>query len=510
MKGFLATHNVVAISASAVEDKINQPLAPDLALLVAMDNIINPDHRTETNADDATGKEEPDTIYRRGGPATWNPTFNRAQPQHLAFLAGYGLGTATTVAAGSGYRHTFKPIVGDLDEERSDPSFTAVQRLGLSVVKELFASMFVDQFTLTATKDTFLKISGQCKATGFHQANVIVEEISGFADDVSLSPAANAVEGSTAAERLDSIHSIDFRQTGTNHWQPSKVTAVSDATPAVLTIKPVSASNDAGTWRVVYVPVETASLDTGTATSDPPDDESGVLTDSAVTMTEDEHEDRWLVMTSGSADKRIWKITENGTDTITCGGINLYEAGVRSGDAYNVIQFGWLPFPVRVNEPPLLVSGLYLYDGGYWNGSEFLGGRLIAAPLSELTYTFQKNLTPEFTAGSGTDAYATRALRSGRTQTLTVNKDCRDWLTKKRLELGEYFGIRLLVVGPEYEPGYKYQAEIIFPRVGITQAPTSVDNKRLKESVEITVLEDDVHGSVIVIVQNLQSSYLGS
>jgi hypothetical protein len=156
------------------------------------------------------------------------------------------------------------------------------------------------------------------------------------------------------------------------------------------------------------------------------------------------------------------------------------------------------------------VSGLHLYVGGYWDGSEFLGGREIAAPLSELTYTFQKNLTPEFTAGSGTDAYATRALRSGRTQTLTVNQDCRDWLTKKRLGLANISVSGCWWWGRNMNPGTITRRKSSFRAWRITQAPISVDNKRLKESVEITVLEDDVHGSVIVIVQNLQSSYLGS
>lgn len=506
----LATHNLVAVSAAEAEGAINQVLAPDVALLVRAEDIINLESRRETNADEATGKEEADTIYSLGGKAVWSPSFDKAQAQHVAFLIAFGLGTVSTASAGAtGYQHTITPISSDLDEARSNPSFSAVQRLGNAIAKRLFGSMFVDQITLTCSQDAWVQISAQCKGTGYNQANLVSEEVAGFADDTSVTLSANAVEGSSAAERLLSIHRIEFKATGNDYWQEGTATAVSDATPAALTVTALSGSHTAGTWRVLYVPDEDSSLDTGSATSDPPDDTTGVLTDSAGTMTPDAHIDRWLVMTSGTASGKIWKITDNAATTITCAGINLYSAGVRSGDTYKVMQFGWLPLPSRVSEPPLRVSGLYFYEGGVWDGAAFQGGRLVDAPLTELVWTFNNNLEPEFTAGSGTDAYATRALRSGRSQTLSVNRDCRDWFNQQRLADNEYFGAYALIEGAEYESGHKYQVAIIWPRLAITQAPVGVNNKRLSEGVEIAVLEDDTYGSVIVKVKNKQTGYAG-
>ncbi|MGQ9687273.1 MAG: hypothetical protein ACUVXF_00575 [Desulfobaccales bacterium] len=71
----------------------------------------------------------------------------------------------------------------------------------------------------------------------------------------------------------------------------------------------------------------------------------------------------------------------------------------------------------------------------------------------------------------------------------------------------DYFGLYLKAVGPEFEPGYPYQVEIIFPRVAVAAAPVRVAQRRLAEEVEFAVLEDDTYGSVIVQVQNLVNRY---
>ncbi|MBU2551933.1 MAG: hypothetical protein KKB20_26220 [Proteobacteria bacterium] len=507
-RNFFSTYNVLAVSAAHSEDRINEPLAPDTALLAGAADVINLESRRETNAEEATGKEEPDVIYDLGGLAAATFNFDKCQAQHAAFLLAFALGSVSTAGAGgSGYLHSITPISGDLDEARSNPSFTAVQRLGSSVAKRLFASCFVDQATLTAAADSWLKIAGTIKGTGYTQGNVKTDQVAGYEDDASVTLSLNAVQGADAAARLESIHYARFKAVGDAHWQYASVTAVSGDTPAVLTVTPLSASHDAGTWDIGYVPDEETSLVASTATSDPPNDTTGVFTDSGVTMVVDEHIGRWLVILSGTASGRIWKITDNTVTTLTCSGINLYAAGVRSGDSYKVVQFGWLPLPARVSEPPLRVSGVYLHLGGAWNGSAFQGGYQLAAPLKELVWTFNNNLTPQFTPGSGTDAFADRALRSGRGQTLTLDKDCRDWLLQQRLADNETFGIHLLCEGPEYEAGHKYQIEVVFPKVGLLSAEVGEADGRLSEKAEVVILEDDAYGSVIARVKNQQSGY---
>lgn len=76
--------------------------------------------------------------------------------------------------------------------------------------------------------------------------------------------------------------------------------------------------------------------DSGSATSDPPNDTTGVLTDTGASYDVDEHNGRTLVITSGTAKNTIYTIDDTTATTIVCTGDNLYAAGVRSGDTYKV------------------------------------------------------------------------------------------------------------------------------------------------------------------------------
>ena len=83
--------------------------------------------------------------------------------------------------------------------------------------------------------------------------------------------------------------------------------------------------------------------DSGSATSNPPDDATGVLTDSAGGYSTDEHNGRTLLMTSGNAIGNMYTIDDTTATTLVCTGDNLYSDGVRSGDSYKVL------YDVKVN-----------------------------------------------------------------------------------------------------------------------------------------------------------------
>ena len=80
--------------------------------------------------------------------------------------------------------------------------------------------------------------------------------------------------------------------------------------------------------------------DAGTLTSDPPNDTTGVLTDSARSFDTDEHNGRSILFTSGNAKNLAFTITDTTATTLTVSGTNLYDAGARSGDSY-IITY-WL------------------------------------------------------------------------------------------------------------------------------------------------------------------------
>jgi len=252
MRSWRATHNLLAVSANNQETAINTEQTLDTSMLVDMSDVINLEPRREDNAEELTGKEEADTIYDLGNLAACPLTFNKAQPQHLAFLFAYALGTISTAAAGTGYEHTVTPINNDVDEYRSVPSFTAAMRLGQTVLKRLFASMFIDSFVATFARDDWVKIIGQAKGTGKVTDNVYEETLAGLDNAVSLTLAANGVEGADAQGRLDNMQRIRAEYPSSDVWTEVVYSAVSSATPAVITITSLGGAGASVDYKLLY------------------------------------------------------------------------------------------------------------------------------------------------------------------------------------------------------------------------------------------------------------------
>lgn len=254
-RSYMATHDLIAVSAAAKETAINTEQTLDVSMLCALGDIINLDRRRESNENEATGKEEPDTLYDLGSLSSGAFNFEKGQPQHFAFLLAYALGVVSSATAGAGKKHTITPISGDLDASRSLPSFTAAQRYGNTVLKRRFASMFVDSMTATFARDSWCKITGSLKGTGKKTDNITEEIVSAAGNAVSLTLAALGVEGATAAARLQNVQRIRVNLTGTV-WTEVAYSAVSAATPAVITI--TSPGGGAGTvnYKILYIPAE--------------------------------------------------------------------------------------------------------------------------------------------------------------------------------------------------------------------------------------------------------------
>jgi len=425
-RNFLATHNLIAVSANSRETAINTEQTLDTGMLCALGDVLNLVPRREDNSNEATGYEEPDTIYDLGALAEGVFNFERGQPQHFAFLLAYALGSVSTAAAGTGYKHTITPIAGELDGSRSIPSFTAAQRFGKTVMKRRFASCFVDSIAATFARDAWCKISGTIKGTGKVTNSITEETVIAPGNAESLTLAANAVAGSTAAERLANVHSIKV-ELSDGVWTDVEYSAVSEAPPAVITITdPGGEASPEVDYKILYAATEAA----------------------------------------------------------------------------------WMTFPARVDETPLRVSGVTVNMGGTWSGSAFEGGRELCAEVKQIEWSFQNNLEVQFTPCAG-GSYAARALRGGRTQKIKLDREFREFIMQQHIADNDTFGLYILAEGAAYDasPEYKYQVEIIFPKVAVLTAPISVDNKRLAESCELQVLEDTTYGSVIVMVQNKQATY---
>jgi len=255
MRSIRANHNMIAVSAYTMETDINTAQTLDLSLLAAVGDIVTLDPRRENNADEATGKEEADTIYDLGQTATLSLSFPKAQPQHFAVLYAYALGVSASTSAGTGYLKTITPLTGELDQSRSLPSFTAAQRLGKTISKERFYSMFVNQVTATFARDDWCKATAEVVGTGKTDKSVVEETITAAENVTTLTLAANGVAGATAQERVDAIHQIRV-ELASGVWTEVDFSAVSSATPAAITITAPGVGTDSRPYKVLYAPTE--------------------------------------------------------------------------------------------------------------------------------------------------------------------------------------------------------------------------------------------------------------
>jgi hypothetical protein len=107
----------------------------------------------------------------------------------------------------------------------------------------------------------------------------------------------------------------------------------------------------------------------------------------------------------------------------------------------------------------------------------------------------------------GSGAYASQYFREGRDQTLALDREFRDYILRNYMNQNEYFGASILAEGAVFDDPHKYSVQVIFPRLGVLNAPLSANGKRLGEAGDMQVLEHDTYGSCIVIVKNLQENY---
>jgi len=419
VRNILANYDLWAVSANLKQTALGTEQALDTSLLIARENIPVLDPRRETNADELTGKEEPDTVYDLGALSSFAMSFPKAQAQHFALAYAFGLGSSTPSAWGTGYKHLSVPL-----ESLYLPCFTGAFRHGKTIFKRRLADLHVNQVTSTFAKDSWAKLAVDLKGTGKYTDNLYKETVNAAYNATSLTLAANAVEGSTAALRLDSVHQVRVQVPTTGEWVEVAVTAVSGATPAVLTITAPGGVATLTDYEILYVPTEPA----------------------------------------------------------------------------------WCSFPARVIEPPLRVTDVVLKVGGLWNGTTLLGGRTYSDEIDSVEHVLNNDVLTEFRIG-GTGAYANYAIRQGRTQTLKLNREARDYILQQRMLDNEYFGVYLEATGAEFETGKNYFVKLVFPRCNVLKAPLSVNGKMLAEAGDLVVLEHDTYGSVISEVGNMVQKY---
>lgn len=253
MRNYLGNFNLFAFSANLQQTALGTPQTIDTTFQCDRGSVFNLKPRRETNADALTGHHESDRAYNLGNLAEMAITFNRAEAQHFAWLYAFALGSSTPTAWGTGYKHLDLPT-----EEMILPCGSGIFRYGKRMAKRRFADVFVESLTATFAKDSWAKIEATLKATGKYDDSVTSEQITAAYNVTSLTLAASAVQGSSASERLDSIHLVRVLVPTTGEWKDVVCTAASGATPAVLTIEAPGVAATSTTYEVIYVPTEAA------------------------------------------------------------------------------------------------------------------------------------------------------------------------------------------------------------------------------------------------------------
>ena len=506
MRSHRAKLGVIGVSAARKESAINTPMDLDLSVLCALGDIITLERKRETNENELTGMEEADYIYDNGSTSMVSLNFEKLQPQHAAFALAYGLGSISSAAAGTGYTHTITPIDGDLDAQRSLPSFTAVQRYGETIMKRRFASMFADNVNLIFAKDDWAKGKMDAKGTGKYDSSIVEESITALDNVTELTLAANAVAGSSALGRLDAVHAIRANYGG--GWVDVAFSAVSSAAPAVITITSVGGAGASITYKMLYAPAETVT-ETVTANDDVTeltlaansvDGQSAAARLANVKSIEVElTTDVWTAVAYSAVSSAAPAVI-----TITAPGSGSTPVDYRI--TYHTGDTAWKTMPDRVQESPLRVSQVNVSIGGTWTGSAFVGGKDISYDVNSIEYSLANAMQIEFTPGAD-GAYANRAFRDQRTQTLSLDKQFRSYLLQNYLEQNETFGVHILAEGAVFSSPHKFTVELIFPKCGLLKSPIKVDGKRLGETGDLRVLEDSTYGSVIAVVKNEQAAY---
>ncbi|WP_417913667.1 hypothetical protein [Candidatus Electronema sp. JM] len=242
-----ANLNLLAVSAALRETAINTPQNTSQTLLVSADNYLDVSPRRENNASDANGLEEPDIIYDNGKTATLPLTFDKLQPNQAAFMLAYGLGSVTSATAGTGKLHTIKPIDGDIDAERSNPTFTGVQRRAKTVEFLRSASMAVSSCSITFAADDWVKGAASCVGTGRTESTLTEVSITAL-DNVTSLTLPVAAAGTTAADRLDNVHQVRALYGGAWQW----IKPTDSPTATTLTVPSLGGAGASVTYKVLY------------------------------------------------------------------------------------------------------------------------------------------------------------------------------------------------------------------------------------------------------------------
>lgn len=236
----------------------SEPGTPQTAGGVSLDldqgSAIKSALAVEHDRETIHGAELPTRLYAANRAAAGRLSEKRAKPDFLAFVLAYFFGECASAAAGdTAYEHVITPTAG-----LTLPSFTAIQRRGRDLFTERLAGNYLEAFTLELA-DGWVSLSADLIGVGAREVNYEREVVAAAANAAAITLAANGVAGSTPAERLANVYRVRAKDTGSEVWKTLGVTAVSGATPAVITFSaPLGSGSELVNYHLDYLPTAPA------------------------------------------------------------------------------------------------------------------------------------------------------------------------------------------------------------------------------------------------------------
>ncbi len=378
---------------------------------------------TADDGDEVAGREGPSKLFRSGVTAEGTLKQTRARPDFCLFALAYFFGAISTEASGaSAYEHTVSPL-----DDPDHPSFTMCRRYGSGVMKERLAHNLVKGFSLKVG-EPWVAMQAEIAGGGRRDVNYMKEIVSAAENATELTLASNAVEGDTAAERLENVRMARVKKYGESAWTQVNVTAVSADTPAVLTIDPPGSGTETVDYEVYYHPEEDA----------------------------------------------------------------------------------WCTPPATLDESPLRLVEAKVVVDGHFDGSDVIGGTDLGGDLVSCEVNGENELDIVHVPDASGELYAAESWRTSRTITVKLARRFRDIVRQAQLDDNDYISLLLRIRGAPIPDGggASFGFDLVFPRVGIVDAPVAANEKILAEEGDLKVLVDPQWGMGRVIGYNTVASYL--
>jgi hypothetical protein len=177
---------------------------------------------------------------------------------------------------------------------------------------------------------------------------------------------------------------------------------------------------------------------------------------------------------------------------------------------YHPAEESWFDAPETLDESPLRLVEAKLVVDGYFDGNDIVGGVSVAGDLLSCEVRGENEIEMVHVPDGSEDLYASESWRTTRTITIKLSRRFRDIVRQAQLDNNDNISLLLRIRGALIPGGNgaRFGFDLIFHRVGIVDAPISVNDKILAEDGDLKALSDPTWGIGMVIGHNTVESYV--